>query len=278
MSILTSFFNILLISLLELAYLFGVIILVGLILGVLERYSNSFLYRAFGAKGVLATAWIGVPIHEIGHLLQCFLWGHKVTQVKLLQLNSADGTLGFVRHQYNPNSMYQQAGNFFIGLGPIFSGVGSLLLGMYLLVPQSFATLDFFIAQHITFEKVDLPLLLTVWEVVVIFSKNLFTLENLLNPLFWVYFVLAICISSHIALSWADIKGSARGLGMIFFLLVLWNLTARIFGFVTYRAVTKLAEYNAYVLAFSSIALTFSLLTWVISYLLYQVKIRLANR
>jgi hypothetical protein len=272
MNILASFINILLISFIEILYLLGVLIAVGLVLGVLERYSNTFLVRAFGWRGVLVTAWIGTPIHEIGHLIQCFIWGHRVSKVKFLQLNSPTGVLGYVQHHYNPNSIYQQVGNFFIGLGPIFSGIGSLIFGMYLLVPKSYETFKAYIHQHIILEKLDINVLTTIWGAVLAISKSLFTLHNLFNPLFWIFIVIAISISSHIALSKSDIQGSAKGLLMIFFVMVLFNIGAGILGFNTYRIIVKIAEYNAYVLAFSSIALLFSLITLVISFFLYKIK------
>src|SRR3954470_3261637 len=141
MNILLSFLNTVQISILEMLYLVGAIIVIGFILGALERVSNSYLIKAFGPRGVMVTAWIGTPIHEIGHLIQCFIWGHRVTKVKLLQWNHGDGVLGFVEHQYNRNSIYQRIGNFFIGIGPIFSGIGSLMLGLYLLLPESYESI-----------------------------------------------------------------------------------------------------------------------------------------
>lgn len=272
MDILLSFINILMVSLVELFYLFGVIMAVGLILGVFERYSNTYLVRAFGSRGVLVTAWIGTPIHEIGHLIQCFIWGHRVTKVKLLQLRSPDGVLGYVEHQYNRNSIYQQVGNFFIGIGPIFSGIGSLVLGMYLLVPQSYSAFQAQIQQHITMEKLDINVLKTVSSAGFAISKSLFTFENLINPLFWIFLVVAISISSHIALSKADIHGSAKGLLMIFFVLVLFNVIAGLLNWDSYQMIVKIAEYNIYVLAFSSIALLFSFMTLVFSLLFYKIK------
>ncbi len=239
MNILSSILYILFFSFVELIYLVGVMIAVGLILGLLERLSNTFIVRAFGYKGLLLTAWIGIPIHELGHLLMCFLWGHRVTRVKLLQLHSPDGTLGFVEHQYNPNSIYQQVGNFFIGLGPIFSGIGSLILGMYLLVPDSYTTFTEQIHQRISFENVDLTVLKAIGESVMAICKSLFTVHNLINPLFWIFLAVAIGISSHIALSRADMEGSAKGIGMIYFLLVLFNITANFLNIDSYRLIVR---------------------------------------
>jgi len=272
MDFLFSLFNTLLLSFVELFYLLGVLIAVGMLLGIFERYSNRYLVRTFGPRGILVTAWIGTPIHEIGHLVQCFIWGHRVTKVKLLQLNSPNGVLGYVEHSYNLHSIYQQVGNFFIGLGPIFSGISSLILSMYFLVPQSYTAFQDQIQHHITVEEFDLSVLKTVAGAVLVIFKSLFTLENLINPLFWIYLIIAISISSHIALSKADIQGSAKGLLMIFAVLVLFNLIAGLFQIDSYRLIMKMAKYNAYVIAFSSIALLFSLITLVLSFLFYKIK------
>jgi hypothetical protein len=276
MNVLSAFMETLLISFIELLYLFGVVIAVGIILGVFERYSNVYLMGAFGSRGVLVTAWIGVPIHEIGHLLQCFIWRHKVNRVKFLQLNSPDGVLGYVEHSYNRNSFYQQVGNFFIGLGPIFSGIGSLILGMYLLVPDSYLTFSDFIHQNVTPEKLDLNVLNTVWGAVLAIVKSLITYENVMNPLFWIYLWLAISISSHIALSKADIKGAAKGLLTMFFVLVLFNVAAGLIGFDSLQIIRKITQYNVYFLSYFSISLFFSGITLVFSYFLYKLK-RLAK-
>ncbi|MDP4172225.1 MAG: hypothetical protein Q8906_16565 [Bacillota bacterium] len=272
--ILSSILQTLLISIIELLSLFGVVMAVGLVLGVFERYSNTFLYRAFGPRGVLVTAWIGVPIHEIGHLIQCFIWGHRVTKVKLLQLNNPHGVLGYVEHQYNPNSYYQQAGNFFIGLGPLFSGIGSLILGMYLFFPDSYMAFATYIHQDIIPKKLDLNVLKTVAGAVLAILNSLFTFKNLINPLFWLYFWIAISISSHIALSKQDIKGAAKGLLTIFFVLILFNLAAGFLRIDSFQIIGRITEYNVYLLAFSSIALLFSCITLILSYTLFLLKKR----
>ncbi|WML48561.1 hypothetical protein RCG23_25645 [Neobacillus sp. PS3-34] len=274
MYFLSSILQTLMISVIELLYLFGVVIAVGLVLGVFERYSNTYLIRAFGPRGVLVTAWIGVPIHEFGHLIQCFIWGHSVTRVKFLQLNRPDGVLGYVEHRYNLNSYYQQAGNFFIGLGPLFSGIGALIFGMYLSVPDSYIIFTAYIHQHVTPEKIDLNVLKTVGGALLAVFKSLFTFKNLIHPLFWIYVWVAISISSHIALSKADINGAAKGLLTIFFVLIMFNLAAGFLRIDSFQVIEKITEYNVYLLAFSSIALIFSSITLVLSYSLYVLKKR----
>jgi hypothetical protein len=271
-NILESFLNTMILSFVELFYLVGILIAIGFLLGVLERFSNKYLYKAFGSKGILATAWIGTPIHELGHLIQCFIWGHRVTRVKFLQINSPDGVLGYVEHQYNPNSLYQQIGNFFIGMGPIFSGISTMIFGMYLLVPKSFQTFKEYISQSVTSEGFSSIELIRFGNSVLAISKSLFTAENLFNPFFWIFIVIAISISSHIALSRADIIGSAKGLLMLFLFFILFNIGAGIIGFDTYKFIIKLKEYNAYIIAFSSISLLFSFITLLGSYILYKLR------
>lgn len=267
-----SLFNTLMLSLVEIFLLLGFLIGVGFLLGVLEKYSNKFLHKAFGPRGVLVTAWIGTPVHELGHLLQCFIWGHRVTRVKFLQLNNPNGVLGYVEHQYNPSSIYQQIGNFFIGMGPIFSGIGALMLGMYVFVPESFLTFNAYIENHVAPNVQNSNHLMVIGSAILAITKSLFTFENFLNPFFWLFLLVAISISSHIALSKADISGASRGLFMIFCVLFIINLAAGFFNIDTYRFIVKITEYNAYVLAFSSIALLFSIITLLISLILYKFK------
>jgi hypothetical protein len=268
---LPSFLNLLFTSFFQLLSLVGVLITVGFIMGILETYANTFLTKALGRKGVLFTAWIGTPIHEIGHLLMCFIWGHRVTKVKLLQLNPTNGVLGFVEHQYNHGSMYQQIGLFFIGLGPIFSGIGSLILGMYFMLPDTYVALTEYIFHELTFDGT--PIVGVLVKTLSIILESFFTVDNLLNPLFWLYIVVAICISSHIALSRADIEGASRGLIALFITLIIFNVVASFLGIDTQQTIAEIAQYNLYVSAFSCIALLFSLITLLCSYLLYRWRI-----
>jgi hypothetical protein len=267
---LPSFINLVITSFFQLLSLVGVLIAVGFMLGILERYVHTYLTRAFGQRGVLLTAWIGTPIHEIGHLLMCFIWGHRVTKVKLLQIKHTNGVLGYVEHQYNQTSMYQQIGLFFIGLGPIFSGIGSLVLGMYFMLPNMFGKLTHYIFNEIEISFDGTTVLGVVAETLSFLFENLFTVDNLINPMFWLYIVLSICISSHIALSRADIEGASRGLIALFIALLLFNFVARFLGIDSQQLIAKITSYNLYVLAFSSIALLFSLVTLLFSYLIYR--------
>ncbi|MFD2806988.1 hypothetical protein ACFSYB_19225 [Litchfieldia salsa] len=142
---------------------------------------------------------------------------------------------------------------------------------MYLLIPESYQVVTIYIKQHASFETFGVDFLKIAIGSVITLCKTIFTIKNLTNPLFLMFLVIVICVSSHTALSKEDIKGSVRGLINIFFLLFMINIISGIFGFNSHQFIVKLAEINTYVLAFSSIAVFFSLLTLLISFILYMI-------
>ncbi|OSX96169.1 hypothetical protein S3E15_02648 [Bacillus mycoides] len=127
MEFVNSIFQTLLTSVIQLFSLIGVIIVIGFILGYLESLTRTYWSRAFGRKGFLLTAWIGVPVHELGHAIMCLLFRHKIVATQFFPTDTSQGALGYVQHQYNQKSVYQRIGNFFIGIGPIISGITALI-------------------------------------------------------------------------------------------------------------------------------------------------------
>ncbi|MGE5328080.1 MAG: hypothetical protein ACM3KR_01035, partial [Deltaproteobacteria bacterium] len=209
-----SLFTVIRVSLFETFCVTGSLILVGMILSLFANKANFYIKRTFGRKGILVTAWIGTPIHELGHLLMCYVFRHRITEFKLFDRKTKYGVLGYVNHSWNPKSLYQNIGNFFVGMGPIFSGTAALIFGMYLLLPDSFAI----VAGYLSLEhaQMDKYILTKIFALTVSLFDSIFTLENLTSLNFWIYFALAIGISSHIALSKEDLKGAGRGLITIF--------------------------------------------------------------
>ena len=91
--------------------------------------------------------------------------------------------------------------------------------------------------------------------------KLIFAWQNFQNITFYLFLFLAICISSHISLSPADIKGAFKGLVFIFIILLLLNaigLSQSIMDF-------DVLKYNVLITSFLMIAVIFSLITFVIS-------------
>ena len=262
-------------SLLEMISLVGLLMVIGLVLGLMERKANSYFFAAFGYKGILATAWIGTPVHEIGHAVMCVIFGHKITDMRLLMTNRADGTLGYVTHSYNQRSVYQTVGNFFIGIAPIISGMGALFLSLYYLLPNSFKAFAGYLQESVVPKSFDLTFFQGFTHASLVLIQSIFTLNNLFDPYFWIFLLIAIGVSSHMALSRADIKGATQGLVTLYAVLFSVTLLGNFLQVNAYSYLSHVVRYNAYILAFSTLALVFSLFTLTISYIAYHIKITL---
>jgi hypothetical protein len=248
----------------ETIYITGMIILLGLLLGILRTYSINNLSRSFGRTAVMVTGFIGVPVHELSHAVFAVLFGHKVTDIKLLQKPDENGVMGYVNHSYNKLSIYQQIGNFFIGTAPIFGGVISLIALMHFTIPQTYNQFTHMIIKNLYAEalnKSTLEGILSSYGGLII---TIFSLRNFENPLFYIFLFVSICISSHISLSFADIKGASRGLGAIFLILLILN----IFGLAKYIAAFEIVRYNILLTGVLIVAVFLSVITFLLSLVL----------
>ncbi|MBL4936637.1 hypothetical protein JK636_12800 [Clostridium sp. YIM B02515] len=265
------------ISIIEIFYLTGLILIAGLILGLFERVSNNLMQRSLGRKGIFITAWLGTPIHELGHAAMCIIFNHNITRIKLLNTKSENGVLGYVEHSYNPSSLYQRIGNLFIGLGPIFSGIGALIAGMYFLVPRSFKVFKVFVLEGINNDKIDVNLAGSLFKASGVLIKSIFNISNLSSINFWIFIITAVCISSHIALSKADIKGAKDGFIVLFVFIFIINFLLRYFSISTAHFIIQLGRYNAHLISVLLIAIIFSGFTLAISFIFY-VSFSVKNR
>ena len=265
--------TILKLSLFETFCVTGLLILIGLILGIIGNRANFYIQRVFGWKGIMLTAWIGTPVHESGHLLMCYLFRHNVKEFKLLALKRKDGVLGYVQHGWEPKSLYQNIGNFFIGMGPIFSGTAALILGMYLLLPDSFSSFSNFLALEPT--RLDSEILGQIFMLTAELFGSIFSAENVSNLNFWIYFALAIGISSHIALSKEDLKGASRGFVTIFSFIFLVNVVALLLNADLSGFFLDILALNIYLLAFSMVSIAFSSIRLFLSFFAYVLVYRI---
>ncbi|MBL3530991.1 hypothetical protein JMJ99_06370 [Companilactobacillus zhachilii] len=112
--------------------------LTSLITSLLGHLSKRTLVNNLGNSSQLVVGGLGVIIHELGHAIFAYLFGHKVTNVQLLNLNyRQSGALGSVDHRWNDRNVYQMLGNFFIGLAPYYMcSIALFLLQKYLLNAQ----------------------------------------------------------------------------------------------------------------------------------------------
>ncbi|MBZ9634423.1 M50 family metallopeptidase [Clostridium sp. FP1] len=249
-------------------YLTGMIILVGFILGFLRDHSMENFQRSFGFKVVAITGIIGVPIHEMSHAIFCVLFGHKIKKVVLFQRRDENGVLGYVSHAYNPNSVYQQAGNFFIGIAPIFGGISVIIALMHIMIPKTYNEFINISLNNINITSISPETIKVILNSYIDLIKTIFSMNNFANPYFILFLFLAICISSHISLSSADIKGAFKGLIIIFLLILVVN----VFGFSRFFVAESILKYNIVLIGFLIVSLIFSSITYIVSLLLSIIK------
>ncbi len=264
--------NVLILSVTELIYLLGILIAAGFLLGWIESVSNRWAYQAFGKPGIMLTSVIGTPVHELGHALMCLIFGHKIISIKLLDINPSNSTFGYVNHSYNKHNLYQVSGNFFISLGPIFSGTAAILFFMYALEPDTFKALQKYVISA-PLDSISITDFIK-WSghSIMIVFRGIFNSGSFGAPNFWMFLLLAICTASHIALSKEDIQNAKSGLIVTFFVMVLFNAVALLFGIETFKYVLLVAKYNIYVVSVLSVSIAFSLVTALIMGVSYKIK------
>lgn len=270
--------NVIRMSLLQFIYAVGVIIAFGLVLGYMEKQSNSFLQRTFGWNGIVLTGIIGTTIHELGHLFMCYIFNHDVKRVKLLRLKESkrDGILGYVEHTYNPKSLYQTIGNFFIGIGPIVLGSISIFLSMRLLMSEMYKNIyKYLLAQYSYIKGFDESFFEAFKNIFIKIWKELFSYNNFSNLNFWIFIFIVISIASHMALSKADVKGSISGIISLYVISLILSTGFNLVNMNMDYVYSKIFMFNALISIILFVSLSFSLITLIINFCIYVIKIKL---
>lgn len=197
-------------------------ILLYLVLTSLSMRANALIISKKGS--VLLYTWqcFGVVSHELGHYFFCGIFFHRVTNMALYHPQK-NGQLGYVEHQYNNKSFYQNLGNVFIGLGPIASGVAFSWLLTELLWPNmNFPQLIEMVSKDIKREGL---LIAFIDNADLFLSKYMLMLKT--EPLkftLWVFIMTSIV--NHIMPSKSDLCNVVSGLwqfSTIIFLVYVFN-------------------------------------------------------
>jgi hypothetical protein len=195
--------------------IFGVFFIFGFVLSELQEKTHRAYTDVFGWKGILFTAWIGTPIHELGHVFFAKLFGHKIDNVSLFSPNYETGGLGHVDHSFNPKNIYHRIGNFFIGTAPLLFGSCVLLILGVIFFPHSISTIPSL------FETVDIHTYTT--------SILLFVQQSHLSHWQWALFLyISFCTVSHMAPSRQDQKNMWDGFFFLGTLIALYSGTTLI--------------------------------------------------
>lgn len=250
--ILTSF-------VLQIVFTVGIIFLFGFLIAL----CNKQFYTNFGAFGRLVcyiTGAVGTPVHECAHALFCVIFGHQVTEIKLFQINSADGTLGYVNHIYNPKNIYHKIGNFFIGVAPIIVISAILYVMAYLLLPEFLVELSADI-KVVDFVADFGGALLSILSSVPIFFLYAVTWQ------WWLFLVIGVFLALHMTLSKPDIKGALSGLIFVLLaFLIVDVILGLIDGNLLQRFTSGVLGIASYLLCILVLSLIISVMALLISY------------
>lgn len=215
----------------------GSFIIMGLVIELFHKLIAYLLGYPANNKAILLTSILGTPIHELGHVIFCILFGHKITDMKLLILKPVDGTLGYVNHSFNKKNIYHRIGNLFIGIGPIISCSFAVWLIIILFSNNNLMTSGLNLSS---FNNVIDNFFLIFDE---IFNFN----NHFLIILLQVFLISSISI--HARLSFSDIKGSLDGLKFFSaFLFIIVILLYFIFQDIIFDIVNYSTIYFAYLL------------------------------
>ena len=255
--------DILKISFYQLFISVGTVFWAGFIINLFKNQTISNLHKSLGSTAILATGFIGTPIHEIGHALMCIIFGHKINAIKLCSFNSKNNVLGYVNHSYSKNNLYQRIGLLFIALGPLFSGVVTIILLLKFLLPSSydiFINHQFNTAFNFSFEYI---LSLISFGKDIIFS--IFDVDNFKEIKFWIFLIISASISIHMSLSKKDLEGFWRGLiALSLFIIIINSLITLVLNiptksFIGIFNLINLYMISALILAILSSAAAFSI-------------------
>jgi hypothetical protein len=247
----TFIISILQITARQILVIFGLYFVAGFLLSHLEHENEKIYLRLFGWRAILWTGWIGTPIHELSHVIFAKLFHHRVTEISLFHPDQHTGRLGHVSHSYNPRSLYQQLGNFFIGAAPLIGGSCALLLLLYGLVPH---------AQQIFDATTNYTTISSLTQTL----GTIISLHNFTSFKFWIFIYTSLCIVSHIAPSRADIKNMWHGfLWLIGFLLIL-NSIVYAFGGNISTYIVESSRYSGILAAIFIYSLCLSFLHFII--------------
>jgi hypothetical protein len=210
----------------------GIFFVPGLVLTLVVNYASTLLQRralaTIGRGWYLGLfGWLGTIIHEFGHALFCVIFGHKITEMKLFDPDPETGTLGYVQHTYETSNLYQLAGNFFIGIGPILLGTALIYLFLYLLLglnPFRFVTNTGLPGSNIYSWSTLAQLLQNLWTSLTALVTGIFSGHNFSTWQLYVYIYLTFTIGSSIILSPSDFKGAFKGLSIILAVILIFNL------------------------------------------------------
>lgn len=250
-----------------LALTLGVMVVCGLVAWAARK---TFMYFVGDSATLVlyASSIIGTPVHELGHALMCIPFAHRITDMKLLLPPSRRSrTLGYVEHSYNRKNPWAVFGDLFISFGPIFSGIGVMVLVLLLCFPTQWNA--YLASSHAVVESGA-----SLQEMSAGIFSLLFSLLQGLNAggvRAIVGLVIILSVSQHITLSFADLRGCFKALLMYTAIVAVFAGITMPLGLQT-GIVTGLMNVNLPLLSLFCVSIAFSLVWVAIALLVYLFR------
>lgn len=246
--------------LLQLIYFVGIVFFIGFLISL----CNRLFYKIVNQNKAICyvTGFLGTPIHELSHALFCLIFFHKIDEIKLFQIDDANGVLGYVKHSYNKKNPWALLGNYFIGVAPIITGSALLFVFVRFLLPNSYSPIAEYMDDFsaLLSKNISIDILFYAWAVfegmVVIIATDISA-----GVAWWGFVLVAMCIALHMNLSGADIKGALPAIPIFAILIFIVNI---IIGYVApsaYQGFLKCINFaGSFVTVVLFLALIFSLM------------------
>ena len=178
--------------------------LFGFLYKLAESLNRKYMIRSVGWTGFTILGFIGVPFHELAHLIMAVVFRYKITGVALYRpvAGRQDGVLGYVRYSER-GKWYEKLGRFFVGTAPMVFGAVLMFILIRVFFPQAFV------------EVTEIPdslesLQASLREVFTGFYSA-FSVSGVLGYPLLIVCITGLLICPHLGMSGADFKGTLSG-------------------------------------------------------------------
>ncbi len=242
----------------------GVMVICGLV-AWLARQIFMYLVGDSATLVLYASSVVGTPVHELGHALMCIPFAHRITDIKLLLPPSRRSrTLGYVQHTYNRKNLWAVFGDLFISFGPIFSGLGVMVLVLTLCFSTQWnAYLDS--SRQMAASGADLRQMLSM-SFSLLFSLFDGIKGDAVRSIVGILIILSV--SQHITLSFADLRGCFKALLIYTGVVAIFAGVTMLFG-LQGGIVSALTTFHLRLFSLFCVTIAFSLAWVLIALLVY---------
>lgn len=193
----------------------GIFLIFGLLFKLLSSEIQKLEIDLFGLFSYIII-YPFVIIHELSHLIMAIIFTNRITEVKLLNFSN-DNTLGYVsfskvNSNFKIRNLYQNIGDFYVGLAPIIIGSGLFL------IISKFINNDLFNSIIKLSEKNE-----TIFDLLASF-KNVNNLHYIFNFNFILVILIIFSISSLFLLSKSDWEGCLQGIPYLVMTMFVVNV------------------------------------------------------